>query len=58
MIQDQIKMLQAEIARLRQQASEAQQMTGSLSAENGADPARRGDGVNRPRAGRAVDVYI
>ncbi len=58
MIQDQIKMLLAEIARLRQQASEAQQRAGSIPAVNSVAQTRRGDGVNRPQAERVLDVYI
>ncbi|CAI1952321.1 FlxA-like family protein [Serratia fonticola] len=51
LIMSQIQMLQAEIARIQKQEMEKQQ-------EEQMAKAMSGDGVNRPTAANAVDVYI
>ncbi|CAI1140023.1 MULTISPECIES: FlxA-like family protein [Serratia] len=51
LIMSQIEMLQAEIARIQKQEMEKQQQEQMAKAMSG-------DGVNRPTAANAVDVYI
>ena len=51
LIMSQIQMLQAEIARIQKQEMEKQQQEQMAKA-------MQGDGVNRPTADNAVDVYI
>lgn len=57
LIQAQIKMLQAEIARIQKEEMEKQQAAQMASAADSATPVK-GDGINRPTARNAVDVYI
>jgi len=56
-IQALIKMLQAEIARIQREEMEKQQAAQMAKAAGGVSPAK-GDGINRPTAHNAVDVYI
>ncbi len=53
LIEAQIKMLQAEIARIQKEEMEKQQQEQMKKAA-----AQAGDGVNRPTPLNAVDVYI
>lgn len=53
----QIKMLQAEIERIQKEEMEKQQQEQMAKAASGNTPVK-GDGVNRPTALNAVDVYI
>lgn len=55
LIMSQIQMLQAEIARLQKQEMEKQQQEQMGKTMQGA---ASGDGINRPTAANAVDVYI
>lgn len=57
LIQAQIKMLQAEIERIQKEEMEKQQQEQMAKAASGSAPVK-GDGVNRPTALNAVDVYI
>ncbi|CAI0727464.1 Uncharacterised protein [Serratia liquefaciens] len=57
LIQAQIKMLQAEIARIQKEEMEKQQAEQMAKANESIVPAK-GDGINRPTAANAVDVYI
>lgn len=57
LIQAQIKMLQAEIARIQKEEMEKQQAAQMAKANESIAPAK-GDGINRPTAANAVDVYI
>ncbi|MGO2368151.1 MAG: FlxA-like family protein [Serratia sp. (in: enterobacteria)] len=57
LIQAQIKMLQAEIARIQKEEMEKQQAAQMAKAADSGSPAK-GDGINRPTAHNAVDVYI
>lgn len=57
LIQAQIKMLQAEIERLQKEEIEKQQQEQMAKAASGS-ASLKGDGVNRPTALNAVDVYI
>ncbi|MEE4407580.1 MULTISPECIES: FlxA-like family protein [unclassified Serratia (in: enterobacteria)] len=57
LIQAQIKMLQAEIERIQKEEMEKQRQEQMAKAASGNTPVK-GDGVNRPTALNAVDVYI
>ncbi|MBO1504136.1 FlxA-like family protein [Serratia proteamaculans] len=57
LIQAQIKMLQAEIARIQKEEMEKQQAEQMAKTADSVTPAK-GDGINRPTALNAVDVYI
>ncbi|CAI0695839.1 FlxA-like family protein [Serratia quinivorans] len=57
LIQAQIKMLQAEIARIQKEEMEKQQAEQMAKAAESIAPTK-GDGINRPTALNAVDVYI
>lgn len=57
LIQAQIKMLQAEIARIQKEEMEKQQAEQMAKTADSITPAK-GDGINRPTALNAVDVYI
>ncbi|MGQ8776366.1 FlxA-like family protein [Serratia sp. NA_112.1] len=57
LIQAQIKMLQAEIARIQKEEMEKQQAEQMAKVAERIAPTK-GDGINRPTALNAVDVYI
>jgi predicted RNase H-like nuclease (RuvC/YqgF family) len=56
LIINQIRMLQAEIERIQKEEMEKQQQEQMAKAVQGIAPS--GDGINRPTAANAVDVYI
>ncbi|MDW8847178.1 FlxA-like family protein [Erwinia sp. MMLR14_017] len=58
LIETQIQLIEAQIAQIEQQQAEKAQEQQSNNKAETAVTAKSGDGVNRPTASNALDVYI